>query len=96
MKTTSSPEAHDSTAIVDNIVLMTQRAWRSDAVYAPAAVRDLFLASLDAGDWNTSREMATNLTECGNPLPGASCSELDLPLGSTYGAAAKRVLTMMR
>ena len=37
-------------------------------------------------------DMAKNLTACGNPLPGMTCSELNLPTGSTYGAAAKYVL----
>jgi hypothetical protein len=64
------------------------------ALYAPAAVRDQFLASLDAGYWDTSRDVATNLTACGNPLPGVTCNQLGLPMGSTYGAAAKCVLTM--
>jgi hypothetical protein len=64
------------------------------ALYAPAAVRDRFLASLDTGDWNTSIDMATNLTACGNPLPGMTCDQLGLPMGSTYGGAAKRVLAM--
>jgi hypothetical protein len=64
------------------------------ALYAPAAVRDQFLASLDTGDWNTSKDMATNLTACGNPLPSMTCNLLGLPMGSTYGAAAKYVLAM--
>jgi len=64
------------------------------ALYAPAAVRDQFLASLDTEDWDTSRDMATNLTACGNPLPGMTCNQLGLPMGSTYGAAAKCVLAM--
>jgi hypothetical protein len=64
------------------------------ALYAPAAVRDRFLASLDTGDWNTSTDLATNLTACGNPLPGMTCNQLGLPMGSTYGAAAKYVLAI--
>jgi hypothetical protein len=60
--------------------------------YAPGAVRDRFLASLQAGDWETTVQMATNLTACGNPLPGMTCNELGLPIGSTYGAAAQSVL----
>jgi hypothetical protein len=64
------------------------------ALYAPAAVRDRFLASLDTWDGNNSTEMAMNLTGCGNPLPGMACNQLGLPIGSTYGAAAKCVLAM--
>jgi len=77
--------------------LVGQRTFRLEpmtALYAPAAVRDRFLASLDTGDWNTSIDMATNLTACGNPLPGMTCDQLGLPIGSTYGGAAKRVLAM--
>lgn len=60
--------------------------------YAPGAVRDRFLASLQSGDWQTTVQMATNLTACRNPLPGMTCTELGLPIGSTYGAAAQSVL----
>ena len=64
-------------------------------MYAPAAVRDRFLASLDSGDWKVSASLARNLTACGNPLPGATCSQLGLPMGSTYAAAAQHVLSRM-
>jgi hypothetical protein len=62
------------------------------APYAPAAVRDRFLTSLEMGDWDTTIQMAANLTACRNPLPGTTCNELGLPVGSTYGAAAQSVL----
>ena len=64
-------------------------------LYAPAAVRDRFLASLDSGDWKVSASLAVNLTACGNPLPGATCNQLGLPMGSTYAAAARHVLSRM-
>lgn len=81
-------------AIVEENGSVTRRASCPEALYAPAAVRDRFLASLDAGDWNTSIDIATNLTGCGNPLPTSTCGELGLPTGSTYGAAAKCVLAV--
>lgn len=81
-------------ATVEEVVSAAYHACCPEALYAPAAVRDRFLASLDAGDWNTSIEMAANLTGCGNPLPTSTCSELGLPTGSTYGAAAKCVLAV--
>ena len=87
-----APEEKRATAIDQEDSCVTYHASCSQALYAPAAVRDRFLASLDAGDWNTSIEMAANLTGCGNPLPTSTCSELGLPAGSTYGAAAKSVL----
>jgi len=63
-----------------------------DLIYAPAEVRDQFLHALDAGDHVLSRHLARNLTNCMNPLPGITRDELGLPTGSTYGAAARRVL----
>lgn len=81
-----------SIALAGEVVRVTERASRPPLLYAPAAVRDRFLASLDAGDWKTTTDMAKNLTECGNPLPGVTCSELNLPAGSSYGAAAKSIL----
>ena len=60
--------------------------------YASPAVRDRFLDALDAGDHALSTELARNLTHCGNPLPGMTCSQLGLPMGSTYGCAARSVL----
>jgi hypothetical protein len=64
------------------------------AQYAPAAIRDRFLGALDAQDRALSTELALNLTSCGNPLPGMTCDQLGLPIGSTYGSAAQRVLLM--
>jgi hypothetical protein len=60
--------------------------------YASPAVRDRFLDALDAGDHALSAELARNLTHCGNPLPGMTCNQLGLPMGSTYGCAARSVL----
>ena len=64
------------------------------APYASAALRDRFLGALDAGDRALSTELALGLTTCINPLPGMTCDELGLPIGSTYGSAAQRVLLM--
>ena len=88
------PEEHRATAIVEENPSVTHNASSPEALYAPVAVRDRFLASLDAGDWNTSIDIAANLTGCGNPLPTSTCNELGLPAGSTYGAAAKCVLAV--
>jgi len=60
--------------------------------YAPPALRDRFLRSVDSRDWLASAELAKNLVGCTNPLPSLTCSELQLPPGSTYGAAAEHVL----
>jgi hypothetical protein len=62
------------------------------APYASPTIRDEFLAALDADDRKVSAQLALNLTGCMNPLPGMTCDKLGLPFGSTYGAAAVRVL----
>jgi hypothetical protein len=62
------------------------------AQYAPAAVRDAFLDALERNDRPLSERMAQSLTTCGNPLPGMICDELQLPHGSSYGAAARLIL----
>jgi len=67
-----------------------------DAQYAPAALRDQFLIALDGGDWQVSMRLALGFTTCANPLPGMTCRQLDLPGGSTYGSAARRVLDICR
>ena len=64
------------------------------APYAPAKVRDQFLGALDANDRALSTRLARNLTDCSNPLPGMTCDQLGLPIGSTYGSAARRVLLL--
>lgn len=62
------------------------------AGYASPALRDRFLAALDAGNQPLFTHLARDLTGCGNPLPGMTCDQLGLPIGSTYGSAAQCVL----
>jgi len=57
-------------------------------------MRDRFLGALAADDRTLSVELARNLTNCANPLPGMTCEELGLPTGSTYASAASRVLSL--
>lgn len=64
------------------------------APYASPAMRDAFLVALDADDGALAAQLALNLTECTNPLPGMTCNALALPMGSTYGCAARRVLVL--
>ncbi len=64
------------------------------AAYASPAIRDQFLGALDADDRVLSTALARNLTGCINPLPGMTCDKLGLPMGSTYGSAALRVLLL--
>jgi len=65
-----------------------------NACYASPAARDEFLVALDANDRGLLAKLARNLTDCGNPLPGTTCAELGLPIGSTYGSAARHVLLL--
>ena len=66
----------------------------ADIYYAPAPVRDRFLEALDQNDAALCSRLAANLTGCMNPLPGLTCNLLGLPIGSTYGSAARRVLLL--
>jgi hypothetical protein len=59
---------------------------------AGGPLRDAFLQSLDAGDGQRMRELASYLGQCANVLPSATCTLLGLPMHSTYGAAARQVL----
>jgi hypothetical protein len=62
------------------------------APYASPKIRDQFLDALDADDRALSTRLALGLIGCMNPLPGITCDQLGLPIGSTYGSAAQRVL----
>jgi hypothetical protein len=57
-------------------------------------MRDAFLVALDADDMGRATDVASHLTGCTDPLPGMTCAKLDLPAGSTYGCAARRVLKL--
>ena len=94
----------EALTVVDGLVSVTQQSWlvsrrtanietsTTRAQYAPATVRDQFLAALEANDCARLTELAAGLTGCSNPLPGMTCGELDVPLGSTYGDAARRII----
>jgi len=62
--------------------------------YASPAIRDEFLNALDVNDRALLTRLALDMTGCANPLPGMACHQLDLPIGSTYGCAARRVLLL--
>ena len=62
------------------------------APYASPKLRDQFLAALDADDRALFTQLARGLTGCTNPLPGMTCEQLGLPIGSTYGSAARYML----
>ena len=63
-----------------------------DGTYASPAVRDGFLAALERHDDVTLTRLALNMTGCANPLPSSTCAELGIPIGSTYGFAARRIV----
>jgi hypothetical protein len=60
--------------------------------YAVPSERDRFLRALDQHDDALSAQLAIHLTGCSNPLPSSTCIELSLPIGSSYGSAARQVL----
>ena len=55
-------------------------------------LRDAFIVALAAADRAAVVRLATHMTQAVNPLPGTVCEELGLPLGSTYGAAARKIV----
>ena len=63
-----------------------------DTTYAHAHTRDGFLAALDRGDTIALARFARNLTGCSNPLPSSTCAQLGIPVGSTYGMAARHII----
>lgn len=63
-----------------------------DGTHASPAYRDGFLAALDRHDGVTLTRLAHDLANCGNPLPSAVCVQLGIPVGSTYGFAARRIV----
>ena len=64
-----------------------------DSYSASANQRDQFLNALDARDIDLCHRLAEDLKNCGNALPGVTCEQLGLPPGSTYGSAARTILT---
>jgi hypothetical protein len=64
----------------------------TDNQYAVSSVRDQFLVALDGDDIGLSTRLAQGLIRCGNPLPSSTCRELGLPVGSSYGRAAREVI----
>jgi len=79
---THEPEASSSDCAVPT----------SDLVYAPSELRDRFLNAVDAQDDALCDRLALDLRTCMNPLPGLTCQQLGLPIGSTYGLAARHIL----
>jgi len=88
--------------IFGDLVSVTTLAWSSptadgkivdDAAYAVGNVRDSFLASLEENNIDRAASIARHLVSCSNPLPNATCIALGLPARSSYGAAARAVLT---
>lgn len=67
-----------------------------DVVYANPPARDAFLKALDGDDRALSLSLARDLVACGNPLPGLTREALGLPVGATYGAAARYILSLDR
>ena len=73
---------------------MSEDGIQRDTVYANPDARDAFLCALDSDDRRLAVYLARDLIACGNALPGLTCSALGLPLGATYGAAARHILSL--
>jgi hypothetical protein len=64
--------------------------------FTPPALRDRFLAALEEPNDASAVGLALHMTTSRNPLPGATCLQLGLPPGSSYGSAARQVLDRRR
>ena len=60
--------------------------------YAPSALRERFLDSLESGDQDQARVLASHLVTCTNLLPSMTCIQLGLAGDSTYASAAQSLL----
>lgn len=59
------------------------------AGHAPSHLRNAFLVSIEAGTPDLT--LAGRLWSCTDVLPRDACDDLDIPPGSTYAQAARRV-----
>ncbi|WP_414579123.1 hypothetical protein [Anabaena sp. CCY 9402-a] len=62
--------------------------WLDECVNYPQSIDDVF--DLD-GEEFSSKLIVEMLSECNDILPGAYCSQLDIPQGSTYALACKDI-----
>ena len=53
--------------------------------------RDKFLTALDSDDKAALRDLNAYLSGCTNPLPSATCEQLGLNPGSSYGDAVSAI-----
>lgn len=73
---------------------MSAAAIQNDLGYANPTARDAFLRALDGDDHPLMIRLAKDLIACGNALPGLTREALGLPVGATYGAAARHILSL--
>ena len=66
----------------------------ADSLYASPSARDAFLNALDADNREQLVRLSRDLTSCNNPLPGIARDDLGLPVGATYGVAARHILSL--
>jgi hypothetical protein len=60
---------------------------------ASPALRKRFLKAFEADDFAMLRTLCEELRGCTDMLPAHVCITLGLPRGSTYGTAAKTIVT---
>jgi hypothetical protein len=60
--------------------------------HAPGHLRDRFIELLEAGEYSAElTALAGKLWNCTDTIPGATCSWLDVPTGSSYAQLARRI-----
>ena len=70
---------------------MPRRYNASRGGYAPGHSREAFWEYVDAGDKPLEGWVIGQLCNCTDTLPGDYCVEMDLPRGSTYAQAVRRL-----
>jgi len=65
-----------------------------DISYARPELRDAFLKAVDTDDRKELMRLASDLSKCSIRLPGITREQLGLPVGATYGAAARHILSV--
>ncbi|MDM7856627.1 hypothetical protein [Cellulomonas alba] len=59
--------------------------------HVPGHIRDAFTEAIEDADPDALWRAAGRVWSCTDILPSSCCTLLDIPLGSTYAQAARRV-----
>jgi len=73
------------------------------SAHAPQSLREQFLEAIESWVWLSGdipdtaiRQLAGQLWNCTDTLPGEYCNDLEIPPGSTYAQAARHLRRRLR